>query len=73
MGSLFFLLRPSTCKLIRERRKLITDFRKTKDAAHLRDMVGVIVNQEVDNPILARFVNPAMSAYLRAVKFIARW
>ncbi|MEK7094648.1 MAG: glycosyltransferase family 2 protein [Patescibacteria group bacterium] len=73
IGSLFFLMRPSTWKWIRERRKLITDFRKTKDAAHLRDMVGVIVNQEVDNPILARFVNPAMSAYLRAVKFIARW
>lgn len=68
-----FFLKPSTWRWIFEKRKLIQSSRSRGDAFALQNMVGAITNQEVDNLLLTRVVNPFMETYLRALKAIVRW
>lgn len=68
-----FFFRPAVWRWIIRRRKWIASIRIVNDSALLQKMVGVIVNQEVDNPLLTRIVNPLLSMYFRFLKLIVRW
>ena len=68
-----FFLKPSTWAFIRARRAKVAAFRKVRDADLLRLMCSVIVNQEIENPILTNLVNPLMTAYFGLLQRIVRW
>lgn len=63
MRSLAHLCKPSTWKWIFARRKLIAGLRVKSDKELLEHMVGVIINQEIDQPLLTRIVNPMLQYY----------
>ena len=65
-----FFFKPSTWQYIRSRRSLVNRFRKVSDADLLKLMCGVIVNQDIENPLLTRVVNPILNAYLGLLKRI---
>lgn len=68
-----FFWKPSTWKLIRSRRAEVAQFRKVHDSALLPLMCSVIINQDIENPILTKVVNPIMTAYFGLLKRIVRW
>lgn len=68
-----YFLRPSTWRWIRERRALARRLRVKSDRDMLARMVGEITNQEVENPLLTKVVNPFMRAYFAALKAVVRW
>lgn len=65
----FFKL--STWQFILRRRKDVAGFRVVSDKEILAFMCGVITNQEVNNPLLTKVVNPLMDLYLRGLQKIA--
>jgi GT2 family glycosyltransferase len=71
--ALAHLFRPSTWKWIILRRLLISKIRTKTDKEMLSNMVGVILNQEIDNKILARIVNPVLARYFHIIKKIIFW
>lgn len=66
------LLKPSTWAFIRARRAEVASFRNVSDAELLPLMCGVIINQEVENPLLTKVVNPIMNGYFGVLKRIFR-
>lgn len=64
----FFL--PSTWVFIRRRRHEALMFRKVFDHEILSHMCGIVTNQEVDNPIMTRIVNPILNGYFGLLKRI---
>lgn len=62
--------KPSTWVFVRSRRAEIRAFRKISDAQLLPLMCGIITNQDIENPILSRFVNPMMNGYFGLLKRI---
>lgn len=58
----FFL--PSTWVFIRRRRQEAEAFRKVSDREILSHMCGIVTNQEVDNFIMTKIVNPVLHGYL---------
>lgn len=68
MRSWAHLLKPSTWAFIRARRAEVAQFRKVSDAALLPLFCGVIINQEVENPLLTKVVNPIMNGYFGVMK-----
>lgn len=71
--ALAHLFKPSTWKWIILRRILIAKIRTKTDKEMLSNMVGVILNQEINNKILARIVNPILSRYFHLIKKIIFW
>lgn len=65
--------KPSTWMFISRRRQGVAAFRKRSDTEILSHMVGVIINQEVANPIMVYVVNPLMHLYFRLLKQIVKW
>jgi hypothetical protein len=68
-----YFLRPSTWQWIFKKRKLVSGIRKKFDKELLPSMVGVIVNQEVKNPILDKIVNPITNFYFKLLKLVVFW
>lgn len=68
-----YFLQPSTWLWIWRRRYEVDGFRRVSDREILSHTVGVIVNQEIENPVVTKFVNPLMSIYLRGIRFFVRW
>lgn len=64
-----FLL-PSTWVFIRRRRHEASMFRKVSDREILSYMCGIVTNQEVDNPIMTKIVNPILNGYFSLLKRI---
>jgi len=71
--SWMYFLRPSTWQWIFKKRKLVSGIRKKFDKELLPSMVGVIVNQEVKNPILDKIVNPITNFYFKLLKLVVFW
>jgi len=68
-----FYLRPSTWRWIGERRRLVQRIRTKKDRDMLAYMVGDITNQDVENPLLSKVVNPLMRGYFSMLRAVVRW
>lgn len=71
--SYFYFFRPAVWRWIFRRRATIRRFRIKTDREMLARMSGSIVNQEIDNPVLTRFVNPLTEAYLSFLKLVVFW
>lgn len=71
--SWLFFWKPSTWQYIRSRRAVVNKFRKVRDANLLKLMCGVIVNQDIENPLLTRVVNPILNLYFGLLKRIIWW
>jgi GT2 family glycosyltransferase len=67
--SWWHFVQPSTWAFIARRRREVAAFRVVDDKKIIAFMCGVITNQEVDNPLLTRVVNPFMTGYLRVVQW----
>ena len=68
-----YFLKPSTWIFILRRRALVKQIRVVADRSLLTHMVGVIENQEVENALLTRVVNPILSVYFFLLKLVVRW
>ncbi len=66
------LMKPSTWVFIRVRRTEVASFRKVSDAKLLPLMCGVVVSQEIENPLLTKIVNPIMNGYFGLIKRLFR-
>lgn len=73
MHSWAHFLKPSTWRWIGARRRLIQRSRKKSDHEMLGFMTGMIVNQEVEQPILTHVVNPVCRIYLFLLRTLVRW
>jgi GT2 family glycosyltransferase len=71
--ALAHLFKPSTWKWIILRRLLISKIRTRSDKEMFSKMAGAILNQEIDNKLLARVINPIFTYYFRALKKIIFW
>lgn len=71
--SWLYLCRPSVWLWIFRRRAMVGKFRFKTDRQMLDLMVGVIVNQEVDNSFLTRLVNPVLKIYFCLLKLAVFW
>lgn len=59
-----------TWRKIKKTRQEVGTIRKIKDKNIIQDMVGQVLFQEINNPILEYLVNPMMNIYLKIVKLI---
>lgn len=66
-------LKPATWRWIAERRALVQRIRVRRDRDMLARMVGDIVNQEVENPLLTKVVNPIMRGWFTMLRKVVRW
>lgn len=64
------LFKPSTWAFIRRRRAEVALFRKVSDSEILSYMCGIVTNQEVNNPIMTKIVNPILGGYFGLIKRI---
>ena len=64
------LLKPSTWAWIRSRRAAVSSFRKVRDADLMPLLCGVITNQDIENLILSKIVNPILNGYFGLLKRI---
>ncbi|MBI2551627.1 glycosyltransferase family 2 protein [Candidatus Uhrbacteria bacterium] len=67
-----YLLRPTTWKHIRGKRKQIALIRKTSDRDVMRLWTGKVEHQETDSPFV-RLLNPLLAGLWRVVYFWVRW
>jgi GT2 family glycosyltransferase len=68
-----FFFRPATWLWLRQRRAIIQRLRRKSDREMLFLMSGAIVNQELENFVLTRLVNPLTEVYLAFLKRMVRW
>jgi GT2 family glycosyltransferase len=73
LKSYAYFFRPATWQWLIRRHAMVNKFRTKTDREMLNYMTGKIVNQEVDNPIMNKIVNPVTSFYFRVLKFVVRW
>ena len=73
LRSYFYFLQPATWRWILSRRAAMKKFRVKTDREMLDNMAGVIINQEIDNPIMNKIVNPMMNFYFVFLKKIIQW
>jgi GT2 family glycosyltransferase len=71
--SYFYFLRPATWVWIFCCRAEVRRFRVKRDREMLELMTGVIINQEVENLILAKIVNPILKIYFCLLKAVIFW
>ncbi len=65
--------KPSTWRWIFRTRYEVAGLRNVTDRVILSKMVGVIENQETNNPFVLYLVNPLMSLYLVILRTLVRW
>ncbi|MEK9130808.1 MAG: glycosyltransferase family 2 protein [Patescibacteria group bacterium] len=73
MKSWMHFFKPSTWVFIARRRSVVRGVRVATDRQMLQHMVGVIANQEVNNLLLTKLVNPLLQIYFWILKLIVRW
>lgn len=73
LRSYLYFLRPTTWVWIFRRRAAVRRFRVKGDREMLELMTGVIVNQEVENLILTKGVNPLLKIYFCLLKLVIFW
>jgi GT2 family glycosyltransferase len=67
-----FFFRPTTWRMIVKKRKEIARIRTVSDAALFPFMCSVIVNQDIQNPLLTFIVNPMMTAYFWGMRKVLK-
>ena len=68
-----FFLTPRAWRWVLHNRYRVSGLRRRSDRHMLEYMVGVVINQEVDNPLLTKVVNPIFDLYFRLLKLVVRW
>ncbi len=68
-----YFLKYSSWKLIFKHRKEKKKFRKNTDRNILKNFSGKISNQNIDNALLTKVVNPIAQIYFSIIKFIIFW
>ncbi len=69
----WFFFKPSTWQWVLERRAAIRRIRVVTDKEILSHMSGSITNQEVENPILTKLVNPFLQLYFNVLRVVIWW
>jgi len=67
-----YFLRPSSWRKISNERKKIKNVRKVKDGEIIKNFVGKVLFQEIDNPVLRHIANPFFDWYWQAVKILLK-
>lgn len=73
LRSYLFFLRPATWQWVFRRRAMVKKFWVKTDREMLINMTGIITNQEVNNFVMAKIVNPIMNFYFQILKKVVRW
>jgi len=73
ISSYIYFTNPDVWHRIGRHRKKQAKIRKVSDHAMLNKFTGVILFQQLDNPLLIYIANPIFKVYLKILTFIVRW
>ncbi len=68
-----YFFKPSSWKKLLAERRRIQKLRTISDRALMQDFTGRVLHQEMMNPVLKYFVNPAFNVYWQVVKRLMFW
>lgn len=67
------LFSPEFWKVAGRERKIIKTFRAINDREVLDKMVGQVLFQEIENPVLKYLANPVFNLYFKLVRLLVKW